>query len=123
MSKMVNQPLKRHDIASFKCHLEMQNEDLHSQQNLRWCNETPCIMPDFIRTLSGNARCPCCATRKLLFLLRLWCPAYARLPLRRLRSQTLHLLPCAHLSLRMGSVSQHGMFTLCTINTCLSPTQ
>src|SRR6218665_784743 len=39
----------------------------------------PCsYTPDFIRTLRGNARCPCRATRKLLFLLTLCCPAYAR---------------------------------------------
>src|SRR6218665_3423040 len=34
--------------------------------------------PDLIRALPGNARCVCRATRKLLFLYRLWCPAYAR---------------------------------------------
>src|SRR6218665_692381 len=34
--------------------------------------------PDLIRALRGNARCICRATRKLLFLYRLWCPAYAR---------------------------------------------
>src|SRR6218665_3064770 len=34
--------------------------------------------PDLIRALRGNARCVCRATRKLLFLYRLWCPAYAR---------------------------------------------
>src|SRR6218665_1042236 len=34
--------------------------------------------PDLIRALRGNARCVCQATRKLLFLYRLWCPAYAR---------------------------------------------